>query len=100
MPVAVPGAAISPGNRICSFVTAPALTVALSLVVASVPLAWKLDWLSMPWMYVVAFVIGSVYTTAGSAAQIVLTQVVARERLVEAHAKNALANSGAEVAGR
>jgi predicted MFS family arabinose efflux permease len=36
---------------------------------------------------------------AGSAAQIVLTQVVARERLVEAHAKNALATSGAEVAG-
>jgi hypothetical protein len=32
-------------------------------------------------------------------AQIVLTQVVARERLVEAHAKNALATSGAEVAG-
>jgi predicted MFS family arabinose efflux permease len=29
----------------------------------------------------------------------VLTQVVARERLVEAHAKNALASSGAEVAG-
>ena len=28
-----------------------------------------------------------------------LTQVVARERLVEAHAKNALATSGAEVAG-
>ena len=28
-----------------------------------------------------------------------LTQVVARERLVEAHAKNALASSGAEVAG-
>ena len=36
---------------------------------------------------------------AGTAAQIVLTQVVARERLVEAHAKNALAGSGAEVAG-
>ncbi|MBP6778624.1 MAG: MFS transporter, partial [Piscinibacter sp.] len=30
---------------------------------------------------------------------IVLTQVVARDRLVEAHAKNALASSGAEVAG-
>jgi len=36
---------------------------------------------------------------AGSAAQIVLTQVVSRDRLVEAHAKNALATSGAEVAG-
>src|SRR5512145_3303585 len=71
----------------------------LSVVVASVPLAWWLGWLTMPWLYVVGFVIGTIYTTAGSAAQIVLTQVVARERLVEAHAKNALATSGAEVAG-
>ena len=38
-------------------------------------------------------------TTAGSAAQIVLTQIVPRERLVEAHAKNALATSAAEVTG-
>ena len=73
--------------------------VALSLVVASVPFAWWMGWLSMQWLYVVGFVIGSIFTTAGSAAQIVLTQVVARERLVEAHAKNALATSGAEVAG-
>jgi MFS family permease len=71
----------------------------LAFVVASVPFAWWMGWLSMPWLYVVGFVIGTVYTTAGSAAQIVLTQVVARERLVEAHAKNALASSGAEVAG-
>jgi predicted MFS family arabinose efflux permease len=40
-----------------------------------------------------------VNTSAGSAAQIVLTQIVPRERLVEAHAKNALANSAAEVTG-
>ena len=73
--------------------------VALSIVVASVPFAWWMGWLSMPWLYVVGFVIGTIFTTAGSAAQIVLTQVVARERLVEAHAKNALASSGAEVAG-
>ena len=72
---------------------------ALSLVVASVPFAWWMGWLSMQWLYVVGFVIGTIFTTAGTAAQIVLTQVVARERLVEAHAKNALATSGAEVAG-
>jgi MFS family permease len=72
---------------------------ALAFIVASVPLAWWMGWLSMRWLYVVGFVIGTVYTTAGTAAQIVLTQVVARERLVEAHAKNALATSGAEVAG-
>jgi MFS family permease len=71
----------------------------LALVVAGVPLAWWLGWLTMPWLYVTGFVIGTIYTVAGTAAQIVLTQVVARERLVEAHAKNALATSGAEVAG-
>jgi MFS family permease len=73
------------------------LTVALT--VASVPLAWWLGLLSMSWLYVTGFVIGTVNTTAGSAAQIVLTQIVPRERLVEAHAKNALASSTAEVTG-
>ena len=72
---------------------------ASALAVASVPLAWWLGWLSMAWLYVVGFVLGCVHTVAGTAAQIVLTQVVPRERLVEAHAKNALATSGAEVAG-
>jgi len=71
----------------------------LALAVAAIPLAWWSGVLAMPLMYTAAFVIGSVHTTAGSAAQIVLTQVVQRERLVEAHAKNALASSGAEVAG-
>jgi len=72
---------------------------ALALIVSGVPLAWWLGWLTMTWLYVSAFLIGTIFTTAGTAAQIVLTQVVARERLVEAHAKNALATSGAEVAG-
>jgi MFS family permease len=71
----------------------------LALIVASVPAAWWMGWLAMPWMYVVAFVMGCVYVVAGAAAQIVLTQVVPRERLVEAHGRNALASSGAEVAG-
>ena len=72
---------------------------ALGLIVASVPLAWALGWLTMTWMYAVGFVMGCVYVVAGAAAQIVLTQVVPRERLVEAHSRNALASSGAEVAG-
>jgi MFS family permease len=73
--------------------------LSISMTVATVPLAWWLGWLSMSWLYFVGFVIGSVNTTAGSAAQIVLTQIVPRERLVEAHAKNALASSTAEVTG-
>ncbi len=63
------------------------------------PAAWALGWLSMQWLYVVGFIVGTVHTVSGSAAQIVLTQVVPRDRLVEAHAKNALASSGAEVVG-
>lgn len=71
----------------------------LAVAVGSVPIAAWNGWLGMTWLYVVGFVLGTVYTIAGSAAQIVLTQVVSRDRLVEAHAKNALASSGAEVAG-
>ncbi|MCU0764663.1 MAG: MFS transporter [Burkholderiaceae bacterium] len=71
----------------------------LALAMASVTLAWWTGWLTMGWLYVVGFVLGMVNTVAGSAAQIVLTQIVPRERLVEAHARNGLANSAADVAG-
>ena len=71
----------------------------LALQLLSVPLAWYLDWLSMPFLYAVGFGTGCVFMVAGTAAQIVLSQVVPRERLVEGHAKNALASSGAEVVG-
>ncbi len=73
--------------------------LSIALAVATVPVAWWFGRLSMPWLYLVGFLMGAVNTTAGSAAQIVLTQIVPRERLVEAHAKNALASSAAEVAG-
>jgi MFS family permease len=73
--------------------------IAISIAVASVPIAWWCNSLNMLWLYLVGFMIGAVNTTAGTAAQIVLTQIVPRERLIEAHAKNALASSGAEVAG-
>ena len=46
----------------------------LALVVASVPLAWWMGWLSMDWLYAAGFVIGAVHTLAGTAAQIVLTK--------------------------
>jgi MFS family permease len=72
---------------------------ALALAMASVTLAWWMDWLTMGWLYVVGFTLGVVNTVSGSAAQIVLTQIVPRERLIEAHARNGLANSAAEVAG-
>jgi MFS family permease len=71
----------------------------LALAVFSVTVAWWFEVLGMPWLYAVGFVLGLVNTVAGSASQIVLTQIVARERLVEAYAKNALANSASEILG-
>lgn len=73
--------------------------LSIAVAVASVPVAAWAGWLNMTWLYVVGFMLGTVSTLAGSAAQIVLTQVVPRERLVEAHARNGLATSGAEVVG-
>src|SRR6202158_2383528 len=63
--------------------------LSIACAVATVPVAWWFGWLSMHWLYCVGFLIGAVNTTAGSAAQVVLTQIVPRSRLVEAHAKNA-----------
>ncbi len=65
----------------------------------TVPLAAWTGYLSMTWLYAVGVVLGCVHVFAGSAAQIVLTQIVSRDRLVEAHSKNALAVSGSEIAG-
>jgi predicted MFS family arabinose efflux permease len=71
----------------------------MAAMLVSVPIAWKLDMLSMGWLYVVGIGAGVVYTVAGSASQIVLTQLVGRDQLVKAHAQNAIAASSAEVIG-
>jgi MFS family permease len=71
----------------------------IAAAASSVSIGWWFELLTMYWLYAVALLLGTVYTIAGSAAQIVLTQVVERHRLVEAHAKNALASSAAEVLG-
>jgi MFS family permease len=73
--------------------------VTIGVAVTCVPIAWWMGLLSMPLLYLVAFAIGAVNTTAGSASQIVLTQLVPRERLVEGHARTALASSTAEIMG-
>jgi hypothetical protein len=65
-----------------------------------VPLAWWLGWLSMGWLYVVGFRAGHGAHRGGQRrADRADPGGAARDRLVEAHAKNALASSGAEVIG-
>lgn len=73
--------------------------IIMAAALASVTLVWFFGQISMGFLYGVAFVSGCVSVISGTAAQIVLTQIVARERLVEAHAKNGLATSSAEIAG-
>jgi MFS family permease len=64
-----------------------------------IPLAWAFGMLNMQLMYSVSFALGAVYTIAGSASQIVLTQLVGRDKLVQAYSQNAIAGSMAEVLG-
>jgi len=71
----------------------------MGVALLSIPLAWALDMLNMPLMYLVSFALGTVYTIAGSASQIVLTQLVGRNKLVQAYSQNAIAGSMAEVLG-
>jgi hypothetical protein len=77
------------------------LTGELVMVVAlaAVPLAWACDRLEIGILYAISFVGGLVSAVSGTAGQIVLTQVVGREQLVEAHGKSRVAASFAEVAG-
>ena len=72
---------------------------AFALALITVPIAAWTGVLSMTWLYAVGVVLGCVHVFGGAAAQIVLTQIVSRDRLVEAHSKNALAVSGSEIAG-
>lgn len=73
--------------------------IMISICVTSVPVVYWLGLLNMTWLYVVGFIIGLINTLASTASQIILTQIVPRERLIEAHAKNTLATSGADIAG-
>ncbi len=73
--------------------------VVMGLAILTIPLAWAFDRLGLAHLYAVMFVLGCVFVAGGAASQIVLTQVVERERLVEAHARNAMAGSLAEVLG-
>jgi MFS family permease len=73
--------------------------ILLSMLTLTVPVVWAMGWLNMYWLYLVGVGAGCVYTVAGSAAQIVMSQVAGREHLVTAHSQSALANSVAEIGG-
>jgi len=71
----------------------------MALTLASVPIAWSFDRLGIELLYAVAFVSSSVSVFSGTAGQVILTQLVHRDQLVEAHSKNRVAGTFSEIAG-
>ncbi len=57
------------------------------LSLASIPVAYWLGILTMPWMYAVNFVYGLALVASGGAQQVFLTFLVGREKLVDVQAK-------------
>jgi predicted MFS family arabinose efflux permease len=73
------------------------LMVALGL--ASVPLAWWFGLLSIHWLYVIGFIMGSGFVLGGGAEQVYLTFLVGREGLIDARAKFGATESAARLLG-
>ncbi|HEV2065304.1 MAG TPA: MFS transporter [Thermomicrobiales bacterium] len=68
-------------------------------VLSAIPAAWLLGILTIEWLYVVAFVTGTLSLIAGLAHGALLPAVVPREQLVDANGKLALTATVAEVGG-
>lgn len=72
---------------------------AYMLAVLGIPLALATGTLRMESLYAIAFVSSCVSVISGTAGQVLLTCIVRRDQLVEAHARNRVAGSFAEIAG-
>jgi MFS family permease len=73
------------------------LMVAVSL--ASVPLAWWMDMLSIEWLYAIGFVIGTGFVVGGGAEQVYLTFLVGRDGLVDARTRLGTTESASRLLG-
>ena len=68
-----------------------------ALALFSIPLAYWFGLLSVPWMYAVAFISGACNVIGGGAEQVFLTNLIGRERLMDAQSKFAATDSGARL---
>lgn len=73
--------------------------IMLAAALASIPVAWWLEVLSMHWMYAVGFVMGTGAVVGGSAEQIFLTFLVGRDGLVQARAKFGTTDAASRLLG-
>jgi len=63
----------------------------------SIPAAWWLGLLSVEWMYAVAFTTGACNVVGGGAEQVFLTNLIGRERLMDAQSKFAATDSASRL---
>ena len=68
-------------------------------ILLSIPIAWWLGVLTMTWMYVAGFLIGTGFVVAGSAHQVFVTHLVGRDELIAAHSKIGATDSVARLVG-
>ncbi len=71
----------------------------IGLTLSTIPLAASLGVLSMTLLYAVAFVLGTAFVVVGNAAQVYLTQIAGRDRLIEANSLFITSESGARLTG-
>ena len=64
-----------------------------------VPVAAFTDWLSMPVLYLAGFAVGTGNAIGGAAAQVLMAQMVGRDKLIEANAKVVLGENAAQLTG-
>lgn len=95
--LALPAGVLLDRQRKLPILLASKMLQGLSL--ASIPLAWWLGWLAMPWMYAVAIVQGACSVVGGGAEQIFLTFLVGRDRVIDAQAKLATTDSVSRLVG-
>ena len=69
------------------------------LALASVAVAYWCGVLSMPWLYVVGFMIGTGFVVGGGAEQVFLTFLVGRDGLIDAQARFATTESASRLIG-
>ena len=65
----------------------------------AVPLAAWFDWLSMPLLYIVGFMVGLGSIIGWAAYQVFMTERVGRDNLIEANSRIALSDSSAQLIG-
>jgi len=93
--LALPAGVFLDRNRKLPILLASKAVQALSL--ASIPLAWWLGLLTVPWLYAVSFISGICAVVGGGAEVVFLTNMIGRDKLTDAQSKFTATDSAARL---